>query len=156
MNWSKILADPSLKDLPFKIETNEYGQIVMSPASNEHGYLQAELAAALRSRGAGRVITEASVDTAAGVKVADVAWCSPEFLAKHRGEDPFSIAPALCVEVASPGNSGKELDQKRSLYFAAGADEVWECDLKGNVRFFAARGETMDSLLFPGFPKLVG
>ena len=37
MNWQEVCEDRSLQDLPFKIELNEYGQIVMSPASNEQG-----------------------------------------------------------------------------------------------------------------------
>ena len=44
MQLSEVLNDPSLKNLPYKIELNEYGQIVMSPASNKHGLLQAEIA----------------------------------------------------------------------------------------------------------------
>ncbi len=30
MNWAEVVAHPSLQDLPFKIETNENGQIVMT------------------------------------------------------------------------------------------------------------------------------
>jgi Uma2 family endonuclease len=156
MEWSEVLADPSLQDLPYKIETNEYGQVVMSPASNEHGYLQAEIAAALRTRGSGRVLTEASIATRSGVKVADVAWCSIAHFSDHRGEDPFSVAPELCVEIASPSNSRVELERKSALYFAAGAHEVWVCDLRGRVTFQTSRGHSEDSDLFPGFPKQVG
>jgi len=35
------------------------------------------------------------------------------------------IAPEICVEVISPRNSPEEMAEKRALYFAAGADEVW-------------------------------
>ncbi|MEN0109227.1 MAG: Uma2 family endonuclease [Planctomycetota bacterium] len=156
MQWSDILADPSLQDLPYKIETNQYGQIVMSPASNQQGFLQVEIAAALRVRATGRVYSEASIDTGRGVKVADVAWCSDAFHAKHGPSDPFPAAPELCVEVRSPSNSRRELDEKRALYFAAGATEVWECDLQGAVTFFGPAGELTDSTLFAGFPKQIG
>lgn len=156
MEWSEILADPSLNDLPYKIETNAYGQIVMSPASNEHGYYQVEIAAELRSRGQGRTITESSIDTPLGVKVADVVWCSLTFAETHRGENPFSSAPEICVEIASPSNTRAELDEKRSLYFGCGAKEVWECDLQGRVTFYGPTGEITDSALFPGFPKQIG
>jgi len=44
MQWSDVLNDKSLSNLPYKIELNEYGQIVMSPASNQHGFLQVEIA----------------------------------------------------------------------------------------------------------------
>ncbi len=49
MQWSDVLNDKSLSNLPYKIELNEYGQIVMSPASNQHGFLQVEIAFFLRS-----------------------------------------------------------------------------------------------------------
>ena len=34
MTWQDVLDHPSLQDLPFKIELNAWGQIVMSPPSN--------------------------------------------------------------------------------------------------------------------------
>jgi len=34
MNWQQVCENPTLKDLPFKIELNTFGQIIMSPASN--------------------------------------------------------------------------------------------------------------------------
>ena len=41
--WEQLCADPSLRDLPYKIETNRLNKIIMSPASNWHGGLQAEI-----------------------------------------------------------------------------------------------------------------
>ena len=32
MNWQEICNDPLLRELPYKIELNEWGKIVMSPA----------------------------------------------------------------------------------------------------------------------------
>lgn len=34
-------------------------------------------------------------------------------------------APALAVEVVSPGNTRREMDEKRAEYFACGAEAVW-------------------------------
>jgi hypothetical protein len=34
-------------------------------------------------------------------------------------------APELCIEVVSPSNSVKELQEKLTAYLAAGAEEVW-------------------------------
>jgi Uma2 family endonuclease len=34
-------------------------------------------------------------------------------------------APVMCIEVVSPSNSVKELEEKRTAYLAAGAEEVW-------------------------------
>lgn len=37
MQWSEVITNPFLKNLPFKIELNKWGKIEMSPASNQHG-----------------------------------------------------------------------------------------------------------------------
>ena len=34
-------------------------------------------------------------------------------------------APEICIEVVSPSNSVKELEEKKTAYLAAGAEEVW-------------------------------
>ena len=33
LTWADVMANPFLKDLPFKIEPNKWGRIEMSPAS---------------------------------------------------------------------------------------------------------------------------
>ena len=43
MNWQEVCTNPALKDLPFKIELNSYGQVVISPASNWQGSLQSKI-----------------------------------------------------------------------------------------------------------------
>ena len=40
LRWDEVLKDPSLQDLPYKIELNAWGKVEMSPASNRHGRLQ--------------------------------------------------------------------------------------------------------------------
>ncbi len=49
MQWQDVINDPCLQNLPYKIELNEWGQIIMTPASNKHGYYQAEIALAIGS-----------------------------------------------------------------------------------------------------------
>lgn len=100
----------------------------------------------------GEVISECSVDTAKGVKVADVAWLSDSFLRRHGYLTPYPQAPEICVEIVSPSNSSVELARKRKLYFSQGAKEVWICDLFGNVEFHTPAGESGTSALFPEFP----
>ena len=69
MEWSEVIDNPLLRDLPFKIELNKFGKLLMSPASNEHGRIQSRIAAALLNKLAkGGVITECSVQTSDGVK----------------------------------------------------------------------------------------
>ena len=150
MKWDQVCADKLLQDLPYKIELNEWGNIVMSPASNRHGNLQTKIAFYLMSQMPdGTVLTECSVDTAKGVKVADVAWVSDAFLQRNKGATPYVEAPEVCVEIQSPSNSDTEMAEKRDLYFAKGAREYWLCDEDGNLSFFSPRGKMEESLLFP-------
>ncbi len=156
MNWQQVCEDPSLQDLPFKIELNEYGQVIMSPASNEHGRLQMRLGALLSQLATGgEVISECSVDTDRGVKVADLAWVSSAFLKEYGFQTPYPQAPEICIEITSPSNSKAELAEKRTLYLAEGAKEVWVCDSLGNVAFYSAVGPMQKSLLVSDFPESV-
>ena len=148
MQWADVIADRSLRDLPYKIELDRYGNIVMSPASNKHGRLQFLLGALLERQLGGEALMECSVDTPEGVKVADVAWCSPDFLARYGYTTPYPQAPEICVEVRSPSNSNEEMRMKIDLYLGQGAREVWIVFETGEVRFFGPEGERSRS----GFP----
>jgi len=153
MDWAAVLEDKSLQDLPFKIETNRFGQIVMSPASNRHGINQGRIAHLLTNQGGlGSVIVECSVETDDGVKVADVAWATPEFIQRNGAFLAYPEAPEVCVEIISPANSRQEMEEKRNIYFRSGAKEVWMCDLIGSVTFFDREGVLIQSKLFPAFP----
>lgn len=141
MEWSDVLDDPSLQDLPYKIELNEWGQIVMTPASNQHGYLQGEIVFQLRRQiPEGFVFPECSIATSKGVKVADVVWCPEDFIRRHGFPTPYPEAPPLCIEVLSPSNRAGEMELKRNLYFEAGAREVWLVSPTGDVALFDAAG----------------
>ena len=103
MHWQDIRAHPALQDLPFKLETDRWGHIVMSPASNRHSRLQSLIARLLdRHLSDGEAFVECSVGTREGVKVADVAWASSAFLRRHGAADPYPEAPEIVVEVLSP------------------------------------------------------
>lgn len=153
MRWSQVIADPSLRDLPYKVELNEWGNVVLSPASNTHGLLQAELSWLLRERrGTGRVIVECSIETAKGVKVADVAWGSREFFDCNELETPYRQAPELCIEILSPSNASQEMIEKIGLYLDKGAREVWLCGEDGRIEIFTSAGQVAQSQLFPTAP----
>ena len=122
--YRDLCADPRFANLPGKIELDMWGRILMSPASNYHGMLQARLGQRLAPLG-GQAVSEASVVTSIGLLVADVAWASPDFVRAHVTETPFTQAPELCIEIASPSNSLKELREKVDAYLAAGANEAW-------------------------------
>lgn len=142
MEWQAVIDNPLLQDLPFKIELNKWGKILMSPASNNHGRLQYLIGSRLeRGKGGGTVIMECSVQTTDGVKVADVAWASDAFIAEHGFQTPYKVAPEICVEITSPSNSKAEMEEKVQLYLAKGAKEVWVCDDRGQTRYYAPIGE---------------
>ncbi|HPE60773.1 MAG TPA: Uma2 family endonuclease [Thiolinea sp.] len=141
MEWSDIINDPTLQNLPFKIELNRFGKLLMSPASNRHGIAQSELAYQLRLKHPhGKVITECSIQTPEGTKVADVAWASDAFIDTWGTVTPFPRAPELCIEIVSPSNSREEMRLKKDLYLETGAQEVWVVYLDSHIDVFTADG----------------
>ena len=156
MNWQEVCEHPSLKDLPFKIELDEQGRIIMSPVKLYHSALQSEVEFLLRSLlKNGKPLPECAIKTSKGTKVADVAWVSSELWATIKHQAEASTAPEICVEILSSSNSKKEMLEKRKLYFAAGAKEVWLCDENGAMQFFNADGKLAHSELVPQFPVKV-
>jgi Uma2 family endonuclease len=156
MNWHEICAHPALKDLPFKLETDRWGHIVMSPASNRHSWLQAEIQTLLRQLASGgSAVVECSIETTAGIKVADVAWASRGFLGRHGDANPYPEAPEIVVEVLSESNTRAEMDEKKELYFARGAQEFWLCDADGGMTFHNNHAVLAQSVLVPDFPGRV-
>ncbi len=146
MEWQQVIENPFLQDLPFKIELNKWGKILMSPASNNHGNLQYEVAKRLdNSKRSGKLIIECSIKTSEGVKVADVAWASDGFIEKYGFKTPYDVAPEICVEVVSPSNSAGEMKEKIQLYLNQGAKEVWLCSSEGKISYYSHDGKMDES-----------
>ena len=127
MEWREVVEHPSLRDLPFKIETNEWGKIMMAPASDTHAVYQGIIIRWFNRRDIQGIVTpECPIETSKGTKVADVAWRSPAFIKKH-GMRNVSLheSPEVVVEIASSSNTTAELEEKRHLYFEVGAREFW-------------------------------
>jgi Uma2 family endonuclease len=153
--WQAVLENAALHDLPYKIELNERGQLLMSPVTKRHTFLQYLIAKHLEQLlTGGYALQEVSVLTSKGVWVADVAWAhKAHFHAEPN--DVFTTAPSICVEVWSSSNTKEEFLEKRALYFAAGANEVWECDQNGKMQFFAVSGRLEHSGLVVDFPQVI-
>ncbi len=150
MEWTEVINNPLLKDLPFKIELSKFGKILMSPASNLHGRIQGRMAANLVNKlPGGEVITECSIQTSEGVKVADVAWASEEFINTFAYKTPYPKAPEICMEIVSPSNSRAEITAKVELYLAKGAQEVWVVYEDGRIITFTHIGEIEKSTMAP-------
>jgi Uma2 family endonuclease len=156
--WDEILADPLLAKIEGRVETDRFGYIRMSPPPSQfHGSFQFEIGRLLKEHlPHGKVITECPISTDDGVRATDVAWLSAERAKATAAQACLRIAPEICVEVRSPSNTDAELDEKASLYFAAGAKEVWWCEQTGQMRFFLGLGrEEGASNLCPSFPRQI-
>jgi Uma2 family endonuclease len=142
MDWSDIIHNPLFENLPFKIELNRFGQILMSPLGNGHGNLVYHIARALEQGcPPGEIVIECAVQTADGVKVADVAWASASFIAELGRVTPYPQAPEICVEILSSSSTPEAMRLKTDLYLARGAHEVWLVDTEANIRIFGYSGE---------------
>ncbi len=156
MNWQQVCEHPKMKDMPFKIELNERGQIIMSPVKAYHSIYQGEISYILRSiLKKGKALVECAVKTRKGTKVADAAWASQQRLEIIKHETECSVAPEICVEVLSESNTDDEIQEKKQLYFENGAQEVWICTEHGDISFFYPEGEKEKSALAPDFPKKI-
>ncbi len=106
--------------------------IKMSPPAEPHGVLRVAIGALIwnhvRANRLGRVygaetgfVISTDPDT---VLAPDAAFVSTE-RAKPLSQKFGPVAPDLAVEVISPSNTAKELNEKISLYFQAGTQQVW-------------------------------
>jgi Uma2 family endonuclease len=157
--WKQVCADPSLQRRPDRIETNRYGHIVMMPPPGfSHTTRQSAIFAHLLTSMPPGASVEIAVLTQDGIKGIDVGWISANRVKRGLKDDVLTIAPEICVEVVSPGNTRQEMESMRELYFAAGAEEVWFCDPKGALHFFLKGNEASAakaSALCPSMPKRV-
>ena len=153
MRWQEICEHPALQNLPFKIESNKQGAIIMNPVNVSHSIFQGRilriLNAVLKN---GEALVECAIATPQGAKVADVAWASNERIERIKTEVECSIAPEICVEVVSYSTTQREIRGKSKLYFDAGALEVWHCAENGAMTFYSPAGKMPNSALAPAFP----
>ncbi len=154
MNWQEVCDRSELQNLPYKIELDARGKIVMSPNKVYHSALQGEIAALLRAhKRSGKILTECAIHTRQGTKVADVAWVSDETYERIKDEAACPVAPEICMEILSSSNTEEEISEKRALYFEQGAQEFWLCDQNGRLAYFDPAGEVARSTLCPDFPR---
>ena len=157
--WAEVHADVELAASPNRIETNAWGQIIMTPPpGGSHCRLQFKIARELDRQLGGEAFTECPVSTVDGVRATDAAWYSHERYRQVSGQLAFEIAPEICVAVLSPRNTQAELEAKRQLYFAAGAIECWTCDLEGRMTYYdhqAPNTPMPHSNLCPNFPNTI-
>lgn len=155
MQWEEVCEHPSLRNLPFKIELNERGEIVMNAVKVIHSLYQGEIEFLLRTLlKTGKTLPECAITTTRGTKVADVAWASADRVRRIKHETECSIAPEICIEVHSSSNTIDEMEEKRGLYFASGAIEVWLCK-DGKMSFYGSTGKLERSAMVTEFPDTI-
>jgi len=144
--WEEVLHDPTLHDLPYKIELNSWGKVEMSPASFRHGRLQIALGAELtRQLPDGVAASECPILTRIGIRAPDVIWASARFMSQYGEISPLMRAPEICIEIISPSNVEAEIEEKKRAYLTAGAEEVWLVSEQGTIRYFDHAGEKAKS-----------
>jgi Uma2 family endonuclease len=125
LRWHEALGHPQLQDLPFKIETNARGQLVLSPHKPEHSFAQYRIGRLIEEHldehAAGRIGMAFAVVTADGTKVPDVVWISSDRAARIPDDAEASpVAPERCVEVLSSEHGGGNEREARSAVRARG------------------------------------
>lgn len=156
LTWAQVCEDPTLDGLPYRIELDRYGRLLMSPVSTRHSRLQGRVARLLEDSLGGEAFPECAIKTSEGIRSPDVVWMSEAFATSiEDGAIALSRAPEICVEVQSPSNPWAEMEEKVTLYLAKGAHEVWICEPDGRMRFFGHEGERETSELMEDAPSRV-
>ncbi|MGR8934339.1 MAG: Uma2 family endonuclease [Gammaproteobacteria bacterium] len=152
MQWSEVINDERLKNLPYKIELNEYGQLVMSSMPERYSFLQAEIAAFLGTNRRGKVLIGCAIATPTGVKVADAVWAGKAFLQRYGLAPPYPQAPEICVEIVSSSTSNAAMQDKINVYLSNGAKEVWLYNENGTAEIYTQDGKVSRSAFFHRLP----
>ena len=156
MTWAELCADPSLNDLPYKIETDRFGRVMMYRTNVAHSEHLTEISCFLGDQlPSWIVITRCPVDTKEGTKVADVAAFPLARCPNFRDLVSLPIAPDICVEVHTIPFDPTLLEEKRRLYAALGSLEFWTCSSAGALSFVdASTGQSLRrSRLCHTFPE---
>lgn len=155
VRYRDLCTDPTYSRVPGKIEIDLWGRLVMTPPSYYHGRVQGRVIQALGCLPGGEVAAETAIATAAGLFVADVTWASDAFVRPHANDLALAKAPEICVEVVSPSNSRKEIEEKTAAYLAAGAQEVWLVYLKSErYEIYGPQGQLQHSAFPVDFTNL--
>ncbi|MGD0698133.1 MAG: Uma2 family endonuclease [Terriglobia bacterium] len=114
------------RDVRYELVEGEL--ITVSPGMLRHNLIRDRifflLMSFLQTHKIGTVVAEQAFHLVGNtVRVPDVAFVSAARELPYDGV--VEGAPDLAVEVVSPSNTPRELDQRRSDYFAAGCKRIW-------------------------------
>ena len=146
------------------------GELVMSPKNNfQHGDLCAELLMRLRAYAKehqlGRVCDSSTGFwmTNRNCRAPDISFIARARLkaAKQSPREFFKGAPDLAIEVLSPNNTRREMEERLRDYFESGTQLAWIidpetesaeiCSSLTNRRLLGPGGELDGELVVPGF-----
>ena len=132
MHGYQVFTNPAFKNLPFKIELECLGQLQILRALNAHGAIQADPAPMLKGqfKQLGLVNSKCSIQTKDGVGIGDVVGASHAFVAVDANATRPPLAPELCIGINWRSYSKAAIASNAPLYFACGAQAVWEVSLE--------------------------
>jgi len=125
-DFMRLPESRGTQDVRYELVEGEL--VTMSPGMLPHNLIRDTLLVILKSfvaaRKLGTVVAEQAFQLSERtVRVPDVAFIRA---GRHLATDkPIKGAPDLAVEVVSPTNTPREIDQRVSDYFAAGGQRVW-------------------------------
>ena len=115
MNWQEACAHPALQNLPFKIELNRDGEVIMNAVQVNHALYAWEIMRLLeRFLPEGKCPPEFPIMTSDNVKSPDVAWISVKRLKDVQGMPALSIAPEIVLRSNRQTIPGKSCMKKPS------------------------------------------
>jgi Uma2 family endonuclease len=156
----KVWTDAELEALPEDGYIHEVvnGELVKSPKNNwEHGDICAELLTAMRTFANAHKLG-AVWDSSTGFRMEnlncrapDISFIGRERLRglKRREARFFQGAPDLAVEILSPSNTRRDVDERLKDYFSSGTKLAWIIDPDREL-VEVCRSPTQRRLLGPG------
>ena len=97
MNWKEVCESPELQNLPFKLELNKDGEVVMNAVQVNHALFAGKIIRFLEIHlPNGYSVPEFPVMTSDNVKSPDVVWISGERLEQVKGLVAANISGNLC------------------------------------------------------------
>ncbi|HEX3797189.1 MAG TPA: Uma2 family endonuclease [Verrucomicrobiae bacterium] len=151
--WENLCDDPSLENIPYRVELSRHGQLITSPHQSYHSIFQSRIIRALiQLLPQGEAMPECPIETDEGIFVADVAWASSEKVERNFNLAMWSESPDIVIEVLSPSNSDEEVRIKRNAVFAKGATEFCCVTATERFNFSAAAAFSQSPVFAPNSP----
>lgn len=125
-----------------------WGQVVtLTRPKMRHAKLQSRLVRLLRPKAEHLGVVESEVAFRAlseyDLRGADVAFVSRQRWDATEDDENLLGSPELVIEVLSPSNTKREMQEKATLYLATGAQEFWVVDGKQRMVTVVSREGTL-------------